>query len=538
MSFVQLGPRIGSGVPCALRDIVQLHAPQGGLYASGGDMFRDAVFGRDSLEAAEDLLDIRPEIVREVIHSIVALQGTRLAPAGLLSNEEEVGRVHHEARQLFVNGERIGAESEKILDTLARRWGGTDDRFTYYGSVDATPLFVRLVAGYCERYGRDVLDDVVTNKDDVEVTVGQATGRAVSWIDERIATSQLGLLEFHRANPDGIEYQVWKDGKVSLIHPDGTPAEFRQPIAELACQGLAYDALLAGAEVFPDHPWAAQWRQRAAALQQATLDRFWMPRENYFAMAIDRDLAGRPRQVATLTTGAGELLDSRIFDSLTPERRRHFVEPVVRMIASREFMTSAGLRCTAYRHRRMLDYWAYQGVFTSWFKASSDVSRGLRKQGFGALATQLDSRILSTVNALGNNSEFVYVDERGSRVLDPSNSRRRHWKRIVAATNIADQTQAWTVTAVLAIKVRRGRRRPDELPREPWARLMQQQLLAQMPDVQPQRRRLDCLRQRSRRRGPAVVVDRELGHAREHEVVVRREALLDARGRQGVGLGD
>src|SRR5438270_3770612 len=140
-------------VVSALADLARLRGKGHGLYGSGDRLFSNAIFGRDSVTAGETLLHLRPEVARDIILTLARLQGTVDAPVGPHSNEEERGKIHHEHRTLYVDGRRIPPDSERLLRELAGKWGGDETSLTYYGSADATPLFVRLVARYCATHG-------------------------------------------------------------------------------------------------------------------------------------------------------------------------------------------------------------------------------------------------------------------------------------------------------------------------------------------------------------------------------------------------
>lgn len=116
-----------------------------GLYASAGENYGIAVFGRDSLEAAEDILSSKPEIAKDVITTLAKFQGTKTD----LASEEDQGKIHHELRMLNAD---TPDKTRRLIQSLQRKWGtnrGTD-RLLYYGSVDATELFVNLAASYCK----------------------------------------------------------------------------------------------------------------------------------------------------------------------------------------------------------------------------------------------------------------------------------------------------------------------------------------------------------------------------------------------------
>lgn len=480
--------------PSILRALQGVLSPGGFPYGSNYYLFRDAQFGRDSLEVAEDLLLVRPSIARAVIPRLAALQGEVVDPA----TEEEPGRIHHEHRALVIDGRRVSQEAAETLRLLARQWGivTTEDEaralqeLTYYATVDATPLYVRLVDAYCAAHGRSILDQEYTPRRWMQgqprATVRESVRRAVGWIVERIERSDLGLLEFQHMTPRGGRFQAWKDGGTSYLHPDGTLCNSNAPIASIEVQGLAYDALAAAPHLLDDASEEERqlWRGLAERLQNTVMERFWMLDERYFAMAIDRDPATqRPRQVRLVTSNAGALLDSRIWDTLEDSERRERIAAIVDHIYSAEFLTSVGIRCTSVIHKDVLDYPAYQSSHTVWHKETYDIAKGLRRQGFHALADDLENRLLNGVNVSGGPTEFLYVFPDGRVVYDPLNKAGRENAEEIAGTNVPENDQAWSISAALAVKWRRGRRDRSLPASGPWQREIESDRMRAHPPV-------------------------------------------------------
>lgn len=524
--------------PSATRDLARVRAPNGrGVYASDGDNYRNAFFARDSLEVSEDLLDRYPEIAHEVILELAQLQGTRYTPSGPRCNEEEPGRIHHEARERVTGGHVISLESQAILDALSKRWGGDAQRMLYYGSVDATPLYVRLVARYCARAGNQkLLDETVVNKDGDTVSVRSSVLAAAKWVTSKIDSSPIGLFEYHRRNPDGIEYQGWRDGKLAIMHPNGELAYPDLPIATIEAQGLAYDALKSAATLIGTaKPQGKAWLSQAKHFRESVLRAFWMPKENYFATAIDRDESGHPRQVESITAAAAELLDTEMFDSLDTTRYHRYVGGIVSRITSSEFITDAGVRTTSLRHRFAIDHYAYQGPFTVWHKQTYDIAKGLRRHGMPRLADQLENRIVNTCNAAGEHSEYVYVDAKGNVCLDPRNQRQMGKPEVIIATNIPDKGQAWTVSAALAIKEHRRRRLLSKPPAiDLWTRRQETLRLRAVPDIAMAKNRRTLARLYTT--SHAFSVDQQRGVERESATVERNRVRWRHFGGCGQGL--
>lgn len=467
-------------------------SPTGFPYASAYRLFKDAYFGRDSLEVAEDLLELRPDIARTVILRLAALQGAITEPA----TEEEPGKIHHEYRALVLDGRPVDDEARRIFRSLATQWelAGTPEELdalselVYYGTVDATPLYVRLVSRYCRQMGRSILDEQYTPRGvgaGLRAPLRRSVRRAVEWIARSVERSEIGLLEFQRVTPHGHPFQAWKDGGTSYLHPDGSFANYNSPIASIEVQGLAYDALVAAPDLLEDssREEREQWFGLAWRIRDTVMDRFWMPEERYFAMALDRDPhTGAVRQLRTITSNPGALLDSGIFDTLAPADRERTVGAIVGRIYSEEFLAPAGVRCNSLAHQDLHHYQAYQSSHTVWHKETYDIARGFRRQGFPALAADLEARLLNAVNLVGGATEFLYVMPDGRVDWDPFARRGQPATEEIYGTNVPENDQAWSISAALAIKWRRGRRF-DGVAAGSWQRAIEERKQRAIPPV-------------------------------------------------------
>jgi glycogen debranching enzyme len=468
----------------ATADLARLRAPGRGLFGSGGVLFSDAIFGRDSVTAAECMLYIHPHLSREVILTLASLQGVIETPIGPHSNEEEPGKMHHEHRSLFIDSRRISPTSEQLLRELAGRWGGDATGMTYYGSVDTTPLYARLVANYCAAYGDSILATTVIRRDGGTVTIRDSLIAAMDWITRKMDGSELGFIEFLRRNPDGIPFQVWKDSGTSYIHSDGTLANWDAPIAATEVQAYAYDALLGAAELLgrPD------WRERAVALRRQVLDLLWMPSEDYFAMGIDRDGSGHPRLIESIASNGALVLGTRLLDGL-PDAA-DYAAGLVRRICSPEFVTEVGIRCRSVSEHDLIGFQDYHGAWAVWPKETFEVARGLKRQGLDRLARQLANRLLNAVNVAGANIEFLYVSPEGRVMYDfQERDLRTDEPQRIIGTNRPETPQAWTVTGALALKQwfgsGRGLHGTQSAPgAESWRKALEGEVFSSLPSVE------------------------------------------------------
>ena len=449
-----------------------------GVYASSDRLFKGAVFGRDSLVVAEDLMTLRPLLVRRILLTLASLQGLEHRSA----NEEEPGKIIHEYRTKVVDGKPLQGVPLQIFDDLSKRWGGSDTELIYYGSVDSTPHFIRTLCEYCGFYGPRILGRRITLQDGLTATVYDVLAGALKWLESKLSDSKSGLLEYHAHNEDGIENQVWKDSKEFYVHENGRFVNHSRPVASIEAQGLAYDALIAAAEYFPE--WVEKLNSAAHRLRDRTIELTWQPQRNYFALGIDYSQEGELRVIKTTTANPASLLNSGFFDRLPKEKKREYISSIVRNIMGTEFLTDAGVRSRALSEANLIPFWDYHGSFVSWPKETFDIAKGLRLQGFPRLAYQLENRLLNVVRKSRGYPEFLYVDPRG-RVLGSSSNAHRHTHSLmIRSTNVPESIQAWTVSAVVAILAnRRPGIRIGKYKQKAWQEELEKEVLTHIPRV-------------------------------------------------------
>ena len=249
------------------------------ILAAGAPWFM-TLFGRDSLLTAWMTLGLDPRLALNTLRTLARLQGVRVDPL----TEEEPGRILHEVR--------LGREAALALG------GGS----TYYGTADATPLFVMLLAEL-DRWG--ALPDAD------RPSLLAAADRAMAWILEYGDVDSDGFVEYRRHTDRGLVNQGWKDSFDGINHADGHLATL--PIALCEVQGYVYAAFQARAFLADgdgDSVSAQQWRSRAARLKAAFNLAFWMPEQQAFALALD----GAKHQVDAVTSNMGHCLWTGIVD--------------------------------------------------------------------------------------------------------------------------------------------------------------------------------------------------------------------------------
>jgi glycogen debranching enzyme len=464
------------------RSLTVLITPMG-VQGSGGELFRGAIFGRDSLRVALDLLPWFPSVAETVIFSLAHYQATG---ANREADAYGPGQIPHEVRTLFLGPRKAGPRQLDIFNELAPRWGGSEDLLVYYGSVDATPQFVRLAGQYCRRYGLEILDETLRRADGSELTLRESVRAAVDWLETEIGRNDLPLLGFLRTNTEhGHRWQILQDGGTSVIHADGHLANANARIETTGLQGLAYDALTEAASIFGDDDpdAAARWTALASALQAATLEHLWMVAAGCFAMGLDRDpTTGARRQIGTLSAIQTELLETGIFDTLSGEDRARYVGGIVRIAHGPEFLTPAGIRSRGLRHRNLLPYPDYHGVMTCWGVTNSMYATGLARQGLHPLSADVVHRHIGMLAQAGALYEFLYADLDGI-VRHPLHDATGNEPPddVIAGTNRPETDQGWTLSFALREFMEAGDPLPDPPVAGSWQANLVDEIAARTP---------------------------------------------------------
>ncbi|GIJ11175.1 amylo-alpha-1,6-glucosidase [Micromonospora andamanensis] len=310
------------------------------------------MFGRDSILTCLQTLPFTPELSATTLRVLASLQGTRFDDF----REEDPGRILHEMRY----GESAAFEEQP--------------HSPYYGSVDATPLFVVLLDEYEQWSG-----DAALVKE-----LEQECRRAFKWIDDYADLVGNGYIWYERRNTDtGLENQCWKDSWDSISYRDGTLPPF--PRATCEVQGYAYDAKMRGArlarEFWDDPAYAEQLEREAAALKERFNRDWWVEDGGYYALALDPD----GRQCDVLSSNIGHLLWSGIVDDDRAEQiANHLVGP--------RLFTGWGVRTLAEGEVRYNPIGYHNG--TVWPFDTSFCAWGLRRYGFPEEAATIASGIL------------------------------------------------------------------------------------------------------------------------------------------------
>jgi glycogen debranching enzyme len=462
--------------PLALKTVISKSGL--GVYASSDALYRGALFGRDSLEVGEDLLYIRPKLVEQILLVLASFQGQEFYP----QRDEEPGKILHEYRTMIVEGKEISGVTLEVFNKYSFRWGGNDNSYLYFGSCDATPLFVRLMCMYCKAYGREILLKEVTRRSGRRVSMLEILDAALDWILRHLHYSKTGLVEYKRAKPTGLLNHVWKDSDEFYIHSDGQMANHDSQIASVEVQAITYDALMFASVLLPSR--AADCEIAAQKLQRRTIELMWDDNSNYFAVGVDFSSEGVIRPIKTVSANPACMLDSIFFDTMLASSQQDYVSAIVRKIMSDDFLTDAGIRSRSISEAHLVPFWDYHGSYVSWPKETYDIAKGLRRQGFPLLAAELENRLLNLVKAMRAYPEFVYIDRRG-RVLGVSRSIHGHGEILmVEGPNQPERIQAWTVSPILALTSKPSKSKNNKyLKQQSWQEELEKDILRTIPHV-------------------------------------------------------
>jgi len=360
--------------------------PDRAVIAAGAPWFM-TVFGRDSILSSWMALLLDPDLALGVLQTLARFQGTKVDPV----SEEEPGRILHEMR--------FGEASSLSLG------GGS----IYYGTVDATPLFVMLL-GELYRWGADrpALDALLPHAD-----------RALAWMEQFGDRDGDGYIEYQRTSDRGLANQGWKDSWDGVRYADGRVAT--APIALCEVQGYQYGAYLARADIaraVGDDMTEQRCRTKAADLKIRFNQDFWLPDSGWFAMGLDP--AKKP--IDALASNMGHCLWTGIVDE-------DKAGPVADRLVSAQMFGGWGVRTLATSMTGYNPISYHCG--SVWPHDTAIVASGMARYGAIQPALQLVRSLFDAAVALGGRLPELYSglakDELSIPVQYPTSCSPQAW---------------------------------------------------------------------------------------------------------------
>ncbi len=319
-------------------------------YIAAGVPWFSTLFGRDSLITSLQAIAFRPQLAIQTLEVLAARQATEVDPW----RDAEPGKILHELRV----GEMAMA--------------GELPHTPYYGSVDATPLWLILLAATFDWTGdRGLVDRLWPN-----------ALAALDWIDRYGDRDGDGFVEYERQTDHGLLNQGWKDSSDAIRDRDGREA--RPPIALAEVQGYVYDAkrgMARLARIRGEPVLAERLDREAESLRQRFEEAFWVEDRRYYAMALDRE----KRPADGIGSNAGHCLWSGI---VAPARARD----VATRLLSPELFSGWGIRTYAQDQPGYNPIGYHTG--SVWPHDTSLIAAGLKRYGFDDESNRLVGNVL------------------------------------------------------------------------------------------------------------------------------------------------
>ncbi|WP_106638559.1 amylo-alpha-1,6-glucosidase [Allosphingosinicella vermicomposti] len=369
-----------------------------GPYPYAGVPWYSTVFGRDGILSALFIVSQAPEVAQGVLRTLAASQATQVDERA----DAQPGKILHESR---------AGEMAELGEVPFRR---------YYGTVDATPLFIMLADAYFARTG-----DTATIRE-----IWPNIEAAMHWIDVYGDADGDGFVEYCRMTDQGLSNQGWKDSHDAIFHADGTLAE--GPIALCEVQAYVFAAKRGAANLaraLGSEEQALRWEEEADRIRLLFEEKFWLEDLQIYALALD----GKKQPCRVRTSNAGHALFTGI---ASPERAAAMAEQFV----DRTFFSGWGVRTVATGEARYNPMSYHNG--SVWPHDNAVIALGLARYGYRKEAAKIFEGLFAAAT----------FDEL-RRLPELFCGFRRRPRRGPTAYPVACAPQAWAAAAPFALLV-------------------------------------------------------------------------------------
>lgn len=369
---------------------------QGVQYPYAGVPWYNTSFGRDGIITAMQTLWLAPEISRNVLLFLARKQAVDL----IAEKDAEPGKILHEAR----SGEMANTGEVPFKE--------------YYGTIDATPLFVMLAGMYYDR----TADTGLIKK------IWPNLVAAVNWIDKYGDIDGDGFVEYQHKAKNGLTNQGWKDSFDAVMHEDGKLAE--PPIALCEVQSYVYGAKkYAGrmAHMLGEDELSARMFVEAEAMKKNFNEKFWDEALGCYILALD----GEKRPCRVVSSNSGHCLFTGIAD---PEKARRMAD---RMLAD-DMFSGWGIRTLSVNEKAFNPMSYHNG--SVWPHDNALIAYGLSLYGF-------HNHVLKIMEAIFSASLFISLQ----RMPELYCGFDRKSNEGPAAYPVACSPQAWSVAVVFML---------------------------------------------------------------------------------------
>ncbi|MFQ6122786.1 MAG: glycogen debranching N-terminal domain-containing protein [Dehalococcoidales bacterium] len=309
-----------------------------GRFVAAGTPWFNCLFGRDSIITSLQTLSFKPEIARNTLRLLARWQGKELDEW----RDEEPGKILHELR----TGEMASL--------------GEIPMNPYYGTIDATPLFLMLAAEYVAWTGDlDLIRELEPN-----------LMAALGWIDRYGDADRCGYVEYCKRSPKGLLNQGWKDSRNGIVNGDGTLV--KPPIALVEVQGYVYAAKRGMAwllSLLGKKDVARRLQRKATALKTRFNRDFWLEEEEFYALA----LGANKEPARSITSNPGQCLWTGIMAGDKAPK-------VVERLFSNDMFSGWGIRTLSSQVARYNPLGYHLGSI--WPHDNSLIGMGLKRYGF------------------------------------------------------------------------------------------------------------------------------------------------------------